>query len=39
MGEEVGSSRNWVPAHFLTFMVGLETVTAPVTVPFSLLMC
>ena len=38
-GEGVGISRNWVTAHFLTFMVNLGTVMAPVGVSFSVLMC
>ena len=35
----VGISRNWATAHFLVFDGELRTVTAPVGVPFSLLMC
>ena len=37
--EGVGISRNWATAHFLTLMVSLGTVMAPVGVSFSLLMC
>ena len=36
--EGAGISRNWATAHFLTLMVGLGTVMAPLGVSFSLLM-
>ena len=39
LGKGVEIPRNWVNAHFLTFMVGLGTVMAPVGVSFRLLMC
>ena len=31
-GKGMGISRNWATAHFLTFMVSLGTVMAPVCV-------
>ena len=36
-GEGVGISRNWVTAHFLTFMTSLGTVVVLMGVSFSLL--
>ena len=38
-GEGVGIAGNWATAHSLTFMVGLGTLTEPVSVSFSLLVC
>ena len=38
-GHGVGISRNWDTADFLTFMIGLGTVIAPVGMSFSLLIC
>ena len=35
----MGISQNWATIHFLTFMIGLGTVTVPMGVSFSLLMC
>ena len=38
LGEGVWISGNWTNTYFLTCIVSLETVMAPVVVPFSLLM-
>ena len=39
LGEGVGISKNWPPAHFLTFMAGLGMSMAPVGVSSRLLTC